>query len=269
LPQRKDGFHNLVSVFTTVSLTDEITVSLTKNKNTCLVECNEMELPFENTFTKAYKAFCVLTGADCGCRVKVTKRIPSGGGLGGGSSDSSTFIKSIDSLLGTNLSDQEFISIAGQVGSDCYFFTHSLLSKKNSNNFTAVVTGRGEEVRQIASRNDYFVLLVFPKVSVSTKEAYSLVDEDMKDKNILTGEELERIYAEPIGKWSFVNDFTSPVCKRFPIIGEALADINRTGAFFADMSGSGSTVYGIFETKEDAVAAKETLSKKWNVTLAL
>src|SRR5574344_976862 len=268
LPKRNDGYHNLVSIFTTVNVADSITVALTENKNTCSVECSGMELPLENTFTKSYKAFCVLTGADCGCYVKVTKRIPSGGGLGGGSSDSSTFLKSIDNLCGTNLSDKAMLDIAGQVGSDCYFFTYSLLAKKETERFTAVVTGRGEKVRQIASRNDYFVLLVFPNVFVSTKEAYSLVDEYKKNEDVLTGEQLEKIYDGPIEKWNFVNDFTVPVCNKFPEVAEALADIKKTGALFADMSGSGSTVYGVFLSKENAVAAKETLSKKWNVMLA-
>src|SRR5574344_357128 len=186
LPVRSDGYHNIESIFTTVCLGDEINVALTNLKNTCSVECKEMSLPRENTFTAAYKAFCVLTGVNDGVSVKVTKRIPAGGGLGGGSSDASSFIQSIDSLFGTQLSSAALISLAGEVGSDVFFFTRALLEANgdgpagriclSAKPFAAVVTGRGERVRRICCRSDYTVLLVLPGVGVSTKEAYALVD---------------------------------------------------------------------------------------------
>src|SRR5574344_1562408 len=186
LPERGDGYHNIESIFTTVSLGDEIKVALTNLKNTCSVECEEMTLPRDNTFTAAYKAFCVLTGLDGGVSVKVTKRIPAGGGLGGGSSDASSFIQSIASLFGTQLSSAALISLAGEVGSDVFFFTRALLEANgdgpagriclSAKPFAAVVTGRGERVRRICCRSDYTVLLVLPGVGVSTKEAYALVD---------------------------------------------------------------------------------------------
>src|SRR5574344_963676 len=270
LPERGDGYHNIESIFTTVSLGDEIKVALTNLKNTCSVECEEMTLPRDNTFTAAYKAFCVLTGLNGGVSVKVTKRIPAGGGLGGGSSDASSFIQSIDTLFSTHLSAEALTSLAGKVGSDVYFFTKALLASKKSlakSCFAAVVTGRGEVVRQIDCRTDYTVLLVLSGVMVSTKEAYALVDKSGAGRN--GGEErLEEIYEKPVHEWSFANDFTAPVCAAFPKIREALDDVRKSGADFADMSGSGSTVFGIYEERRAAVQAQRTLNEKWKTVLA-
>ena len=271
LPKRGDGYHNIESIFATIGLYDRMTVSLTDKKNTCSVECEGMVLPLENTFTQSYKAFCVLTGTDCGCSVKVTKRIPSGGGLGGGSSDASSFIQSIDSLCGTHLSAAALHALAGQIGSDVYFFTQALIARRKEVDcsFAAVVTGRGEQISRISARADCTVVLVFPGVSVSTKEAYALVDRCGIQNDAVAKIDLEAMYRRPVREWGFVNDFTAPVCAQYPLIAEALEAVKSTGASFADMSGSGSTVFGIYEEREKALQAVNVLSvKKWMSVLA-
>lgn len=266
-PRRRDGFHDILSIFTTVRLFDELEVSLLKDENTCVVECDGMTLPSENTFTKAYKAFCVLTGNKSGIKVHVTKHIPSGGGLGGGSSDASSFIQSIDSLLNTRLNASALHAIAGETGSDVFFFTHALLESDPGDVYAAVVSGRGENVRKIDSRNDFHTVLLFPGVSVSTKEAYELVDETLSEKD-QAASDLEKVYSGPVSQWSFSNDFTVPVCSRFPVIGEALKDLEDSGAEFTDMSGSGSTVFGVFSSRQAAENAVKKLGQTWNVVLA-
>ena len=273
-PRRADGYHDIQSVFTTVGLYDTLTVSLSDREGTCIVECEGMELPPENTFTLAYKAFCVLSGIKCGVRVNVVKRIPSGGGLGGGSSDASSFIQSIDRLCGTHLKAGDLQHIAGQVGSDVFFFTQALLS--GSEHFTAVVEGRGEKVSQIKARCDYSVVLVFPNVCVSTREAYSWVDEEIVARgfSIEPSMEMEGEYRKPITLWRFKNDFTVPVSVRHTEIAEAIAGLKNCGADFADMSGSGSTVFGLFVKKGHeacapaAVRAADFLAGRWQTVLA-
>jgi len=214
--------------------------------------------------------------------VEVTKRIPAGGGLGGGSSDASSFIQSINSLFGTHLDSNALDYLSGQVGSDVFFFTKALLADENKNaespiksNFASIVGGRGEIVTQIAARNDFYLLLVLPGVSVSTKVAYTLVDEAMSgslvnlsDDFVKSNNSLEQIYRMPIHNWSFVNDFTNPVCAVYPKIRQAIDDLKSSGAAFADMSGSGSTVFGVFESKSDAIKAKTMLSGIWQTVLA-
>ena len=121
-PRRADGYHGLHSIFTTVGLFDEICVSKIDEKNTCIVDSFGMDLPNQNTITAAYKAFCVLTGIDLGVHVSIKKRIPSGGGLGGGSSDASSFIQSVNNLFKAGLGIDSLSAIAGKVGSDVFFF---------------------------------------------------------------------------------------------------------------------------------------------------
>ncbi len=267
--KRSDGYHNIQGIFTTVSLFDILTVEKVSGKNMCIVECDGMDLPADNTLTSAYKAFCVLTGINDSVHVKVKKNIPSGGGLGGGSSDASSFLQSIDKIFCTHLSSDDLLKISGEVGSDVFFFTKALLDGDGSH-YAAIVEGRGEKIRRIACRKDYDVVLLFPGVSVSTKAAYSWVDEVLEErKEILY--DFDDEYRKPIKSWQFCNDFTSPVSAHHAVIGEAIGSLRRTGADFADMTGSGSTVYGIFGRNADGTSAAgkacEELSKKWSLVL--
>ncbi|MBO4320324.1 MAG: 4-(cytidine 5'-diphospho)-2-C-methyl-D-erythritol kinase [Treponema sp.] len=272
-PMRADGYHEIESIFTTVNLCDTITVQVLDQKDVCKVDCEGMVLPEENTFTKAYKAFCVLTGIRDGVHVHVTKRIPAGGGLGGGSSDSSSFIKSIDTLFGTQLSDSALLDIAGQVGSDVYFFTRRLVEKSKvkseETGFSAIVRGRGEIIKPIENRNDFSVLLVFPGVHVSTKDAYALVDASLPLNigNRHSDCELECLYNKPIREWFFSNDFTAPVAGKHPRIRQAVEDLKKVGSDFADMSGSGSTVFAVFEDRDKAEFAYRKLAMQWDTLL--
>ncbi|MBQ0039453.1 MAG: 4-(cytidine 5'-diphospho)-2-C-methyl-D-erythritol kinase [Treponema sp.] len=272
-PKRADGYHDIQSVFQTVCLFDEITVSLEGEKNTCRVECDAFPLPEENTFTAAYKAFCVLTGIDKGVRVSVKKRIPAGGGLGGGSSDASSFIQSLDNLFGTQLDLTSLSDLAGQVGSDVFFFTHALYADGKKRfcryePYAAYVEGRGEKVRQIECRKDFSVLLVLPGVSVSTKVAYGLVDKEIEQHGFVCGENPELIYGKPVSCWNFVNDFTGPVAREYFQVADALGKLKDCGALFTDMSGSGSTVFGVFENRSDALKAKLKLERDYVAVLA-
>ena len=272
-PKRADGYHEIESIFSTVNLCDSITVQVLDQKDVCKVDCEGMVLPQENTFTKAYKAFCVLTGIREGVHVHVTKRIPAGGGLGGGSSDSSSFIKSIDSLFGTQLSDSALLDIAGQVGSDVYFFTRRLVEENKVNSigrgFTAIVRGRGEIIKPIENRNDFSILLVFPGVHVSTKDAYDLVDASLRlnAESKRSDEDLECLYKKPIREWFFSNDFTAPVAGKYPRIRQAMDELIKAGSDFVDMSGSGSTVFAVFEDRNKAELAYRTLAMQWDSLL--
>lgn len=271
MPRRPDGYHDIKSIFTTVALSDELTVSRTENEGECSVRCEGMLLPKENTITGAYKAFCVLTGVTGGVDVFIKKRIPAGGGLGGGSSDASSFILSLDILFCTHLSEDQFMQISSQVGSDVFFFTKALLEKrKNAGNggaVAALVEGRGELISIVPPRNDLHILLVFPGVNVSTREAYALVDSTLQED--LSQTDIVSVFESDVSEWSdaFRNDFTRPVCKNYPEVAKALDAIKGAKADFADMSGSGSTVFGIFKDRDAALKARDLLSRDWEVVL--
>lgn len=265
LPRRVDGFHNLESIFQTVGLCDYITVTLLDEENVCEVSCDTMELPADNTITSTYRAFCSLTGKKSGVKVALEKHIPSGGGLGGGSSDGAFFLYALAQLTGVDLTDSLKDKVASLVGSDVFFFLHG---KKNGyKNSCAVVTGRGDVVKAIEPRKDLYFLLIFPEVHSSTKEAYELVDNAYETGNTTSCPELteyELIYNKPVKEWTFANSFTSVLVKKYPVIGKALQELKESGAVWSDMSGSGATVFGVFDTKEAAEKAFSQLKINWN-----
>ena len=261
LQGQKNGFHAVESIFQTVTLYDELTVSIAEGKNKCIVFCNTMELPEDNTIVSSYKAFRDVTGKDLPCvHIKLTKQIPSGGGLGGGSSDAAAFIRVLEVLSGVTLPDAVLKKIAAIVGSDVFFFLFCGMEG------CAVVTGRGEIVKPIQARRDLYVLLVFPDVKSVTREAYSLVDNffDLGKTVICPAlTDLERVYNSPVRSWNFANSFTPSLVNRFPEIGSALDDLRSVHSLFVEMSGSGSTVYGIFSSKEEAENARAELAQRW------
>lgn len=268
LPKRADGFHDLESIFSTVSLADEIIARETAEKNKCSVKCDLFELPEQNTITKTYGAFKDLVKQDLpGVDVFIKKVIPAGGGLGGGSSDAASFLNALSSLCGTCLTATQKDEIAAQVGSDVFFFLHC-----EGGRGAAIVTGRGEKVLPIARREDLHFLLVFPGVSSSTREAYSLIDEFYESGNNLEYpklDNLEAVYNSSIQNWNFVNTFTRVISARYPKIEQAIFDLKKNGALYTDMSGSGSTVFGVFASKEEAQKARNALSPSWNVRSCL
>lgn len=277
LGRRQDGFHNLQSIFVTVPLFDKMKVTLLKDadKGKCIVECKEMELPLENTISKAYKAFCVLTGIQSGVHVQLEKCIPAGGGLGGGSSDASSFIKSIDSLLNAHLKLSDMMQLSSFVGSDVFFFTKALEATgayTKSDVYAAVVEGRGEKVRTIPARKDFAVLLLMPALSVSTKEAYEALDFYKQRFSLVSrADSFEWLLDEwkrPLGEWQMKNDFTLPLCEKNEDLKKAFESLKKTGADFLDMSGSGSTFFALFDDLEKAKAAEKSLPSQYK-TLVL
>lgn len=265
LPKRGDGFHDIESIFSSVNVCDELIIKPLTEKNVCTVKCDLMELPEVNTISSSYEAFKKVSLMDLpGVEVLIKKSIPSGGGLGGGSSDGASFIKVLNKLSGMNLKNDLLHKIAAMVGSDVFFF----LECDDSGKGAAVVTGRGELVKPIQRRDDLHYLMIFPGVHSSTKEAYSLVDkfyESGKNLEYPLLENLESIYNGPVADWNFVNTFTSVISTKYSKVEQAIIELKNNGALFTDMSGSGSTVFGVFESQKDIEKAKNVLSGSWNL----
>ncbi|MBQ8014134.1 MAG: 4-(cytidine 5'-diphospho)-2-C-methyl-D-erythritol kinase [Treponema sp.] len=273
LEKRADGFHDIESIFQTLDFSDELHIRRIPQKK-CVVQCSQMLLPLENTLTKAYSAFCSETNIDFGVEVVLNKFLPAGGGLGGGSSDGASLLKGLADLAEIQLTDSLADAVAEKVGSDVFFFLHSGFFQKGRG--CALVSGRGEVVEAIEPRTDLSFVLIFPGIHSSTKEAYSLVDKayesglyDSKYKVLYPDfSELKRLYYGFIGAWKFTNSFTPVLIDKYPLIGQALKDILECGADWADMSGSGATVFGVF--KSDAAAKEACLKcqKKWKCVVA-
>ena len=266
LPGRADGFHGIESIFQTVDLYDELTLTTLAQKG-CFVHCSSMELPENNTLTKAYNAFCKVVKCEVpGVQVELKKGIPSGGGLGGGSSDAAALVRMLERLCNVRLSDSELDDIAAETGSDVFFFMHC----DEQGRGCALVSGRGEVVKKIHGRENLFLIMIFPKVSSSTKEAYALVDEALAGGKLLVSpefDELELVYRRPPENWTFINSFTPVISKKYEEIGRAIEALRAQNCSYAEMSGSGSTVFGVFSSRQEAESAVEKLADSWNCKL--
>ena len=259
LTKREDGFHNLESIFQRISIADYLSIAKSSSLHECVVESPLMPLPFENTLTKAWKVFSDATGVDTGIKVRLIKDLPAGSGLGAGSSDAAALLRAANELFSVPLTDSELKTLALLVGSDVPFFL---------NDSSGIVTGRGEVFIPLRPRTDCFGILIWPGIQSSTKEAYSLLD---KQNGILSGkheargyEKLNEQYHTPFRTWSFVNDFQPVLEQRYPVIGRVRADFYEQGAEFAQMSGSGSAVFGLFSSETLMASAFQALTKRWS-----
>lgn len=266
LPMREDGFHNLESVFQTISLYDQLIVSWNKEKQ-CVVHCDSMQLPSKNTLTSAYQAFCETVDVEVpGIKVELIKGIPSGGGLGGGSADAAALVRVLEKLCGIKLSDKQLDYVASKTGSDVFFFMHCDEEGKGC----ALVSGRGEIVKEINPRHDLYLLLIFPDEGSSTKEAYALIDKSIAEGKEVKGPDfckLEEIYNSDVQKWTFINTFTQVIAEKLTVIKDAISALKTAGCCYAEMSGSGSTVFGVFTSEQQAKLGCNLLGESWNCKL--
>lgn len=249
LNKREDGFHNLETLFYPVELADILEVvesSELKMEQYGIVipqvaGREEQMAPEENICIKAYK----LLKADFDIppvEIYLHKNIPVGAGLGGGSSDAAHTILAIDKLYNLNLTNSQMAQYASVLGSDCAFFIY---------NTPMMGHGRGEILTPFAldSLVDYTIKLVHPPVFVSTADAYrGIVPRNIMQPR-LDERALEELLRQPVGKWkeSVVNDFETTVFAKYPILEQYKKSLYEEGAIYASMSGSGSTMFGIFE----------------------
>lgn len=262
----ENGFHKIESIFQKIDLADVVHVQKQEGKSNCFVQCDAENLPCDNSIIKAYNAVEKVCDFDLPrLEVKIEKKIPSGGGLGGASSDAASFVFALEKMLLRKFSIAEKTGIASLVGSDVFFF---LLC---GNETAAFVSGRGENVLPFDARRDLFFVMVFPKVKCATKKSYELLDEWFQKNESgkrLSFFEMRSMYFEPVTKWKFTNEFTPALVRQYSEIGEALFALQKCDARFCAISGSGSTVYGIFSSEETAREACEKLRSDWQCCVA-
>ncbi len=245
LNKRAGGFHNIETIFIPVALKDavEIIEDSCTNKEISYTQSG-LKIPGneqDNLCIKAYyllkKDFPLLPNVN----MHLHKTIPMGAGLGGGSADASFVLKLINEKFDLNLSVEQLISYALQLGSDCPFF---IINKP------CYATGRGEILEEISpDLSAYKILLVNPDIHISTGWAFSNINIETKENS------LRNLVALPVSTWqlNIGNDFEKPVFEAHTEIAEIKAGLITAGAVYASMSGSGSTVFGIFEKKADPV----------------
>lgn len=237
--KRGDGYHYIETVFYPIGLSDILEIIVIE-ANGIEIECSGLSIPAgSNLIEKAYNL--IKKDYDLpGIKAHLHKIIPIGAGLGGGSSDAAHFIKLIDKKLEMNLSWGEQHHYARQLGSDCSFFI---------SNRPAYAEGRGDQYESInISLRGYFLVLINPGIFISTAEAYKGVIPTKPSVSIE-----DNILEYPVGEWRnlIYNDFEKHIFQIYPEIKTIRDQLYHEGAVYASMSGSGSSIYGIFKEKPD------------------
>lgn len=262
--RRSDGYHDIVSLMQCVSLYDSLTVDYSDNMEIVTEAGIRTE---DNLVYKAAMLMKEETGMRSCARITLKKEIPIAAGLGGGSSDAAFTLAGLNRLWDLKLSERELAGLGEKIGSDVPFFFHGPIS---------VVEGRGEIVSPADIKRSYPALLVKPPVKVSTAWGYAEMDRLPSRKAARQGEELTKkgnnikLFCHALGSGDFTlltslhgNDFESLLVRKYPVIGEIKTRLMEKGALFSAMSGSGPTVFGVFESERKAVDAVEAMRPNW------
>lgn len=252
LERRSDGFHNLWSLMHTVGLEDEVSIRPNHGHTNIHLQCDSTSLKADPTNLVHRAAVAVLqqSGRTVGLDIRLTKRIPMGAGLGGGSSDAAATIAGLNRLLCLGWSQSEMAAVGEALGSDVPFFFFAP---------SAIVSGRGEHVRSLRLTGSRWIVLVNPGFPVDTKWAYHTLSAGRSGVPALP-QSLAAIEKESQFSWARIsaeshNDFESPVFAVHPVLQEIKVQLLKEGAEAALLSGSGATVFGLFSEERRAKQA--------------
>ncbi len=246
LGKRADGYHDLYTLMEPISLFDKISIDSVEGEGIS-IECAEANVPSDssNLAWRAADLFLEYTGLTRSLSIKIEKSIPVGAGLGGGSSNAASVLMALNKLLHTGLDDEELKKMAEEIGSDVPFF---ILKSP------ALATGRGEVLRRVSLPGLCYIL-INPGFSVSTSWVYNNLDLTNKpEDNILSySDKLFESVTTLVG--NLTNDLEAVTLTKFPEISGLKKLLIKSGADGALMSGSGSTVFGLFTEEKRAEEA--------------
>jgi len=250
LNKRKDGYHNIFSIIQALDLADRI--QLEKIPSGIVLKSDSPKVPrnARNLAFKAAKIFLAGSEVKSGVKIFIKKKIPIEAGLGGGSSNAAFVLMGLNKLFGTKIPAQKLAQWSEKIGSDVPFFFST---------GTAFVRGRGEKVKSVALPLDYWVVLVKPPFSVSSRWAYSNFKFDLTKTHPVLNFKSQRNpnnFEEMLNLCK--NDLETTVSKKFLIIRQIKSQMSKQGAVLSAMSGSGPTVFGIFKDKPQA---REVMTK--------
>ena len=254
--QRNDGLHNIETVFQEIDLHDIITISKTSERG-CAFNSNVSWLRNDsnNLCVKAYKQLSKRI-QEGGVSIDLHKKIPSGSGLGGGSSNAASVLKGLCKLYDISLSDDELAKIALNIGSDVPFFIKGGMQS---------LRGVGSELLPLSGCINGFYLLAVPNIHIDTKWAYNSYG-----KNFFLDCATDEVnFASYLSKRTipfelFENDFEKIVVPSYPEIGQIKERLQSYGSKFTSLSGTGSTVFGIFNDLDKAKSAKSLFANSVN-----
>lgn len=233
--KREDGYHNIRTVFYPIPIKDALEV-VEARKFSFTQTGIPVDAPAEeNLVVKAIRLLeehFFLPPLE----VHLLKAIPFGAGLGGGSSDAAFMLKLLNDFAKLDFSTEHLEEIASELGADCPFFIR---------NTPVYAFGTGNVFESIdLSLKGYHLCLIKPDIAISTPEAYAMVTPKRPERS------LKEIIKMPVHEWKevMVNDFEESIFKKHPLIGQIKEELYKAGAVYASMSGSGSSVFGLFES---------------------
>ena len=252
--KRGDGYHNLVSIIQTIEMHDVVTV---ENASDLSVSCDDPGVPDEvNLALSAAKALCRYVGERRGARIHVSKKIPVAAGLGGGSADAAAALRALDRLWQTGLSDARLQEVAAEVGSDVPVLI---------NGGTALVQGRGEDVKPLPNANLDWLLLASPASTIEGKTAlmFSRMDPSMYTRGVLSHKLAGRIIGGGDVPEEFLFNVFRPIVRDvFPGWSDAHDQLASLGAREIFVSGAGPTMFAIPPSREIGVAWQLLLEQR-------
>ena len=245
LNKRPDNYHNIHSLFIEINLSDELTFLANENHKLSIKGKPPTQFPLDenNLITKAYKLMrSHLNSNELEYSIQIKKNIPIGSGLGGGSSNAATTLTVLNKLWNVGFSNKKLEQLGVSLGADIPFFINGGLQ---------LVEGIGEILSP--QKNDFFrdlyFLLIIPSIYVSTKEAYSSLNKPLHP--IQSYSKFSPV-SRPVNWQLFDNDFENVIGKTYPEIHELKIALKKSGALFSGLSGSGSTVFGIYDSLQNA-----------------
>jgi len=235
--KREDGYHNIESGFYPIPWHDSLEIVASKDFS---FQSYGLEIPGDSASNLCVKAYHLLkeTFDIPPVAIHLLKKIPMGAGLGGGSADGAFALKLINDLFKLELADAQLEAFALRLGSDCPFFIE---------NKAAIANGRGEQLKVIdLDLKGYYMAIHNPGIHISTKEAYAGIAPKTPSYSITN------LLQQPVSIWKdhLVNDFEHSIFPHYPEIEKLNMEMYTEGALYASMTGSGSTVYGIFEEEK-------------------
>ncbi len=278
--KRGDGYHNIETIYEKIDLCDWIKVSVMPRGVKLLCENNALLNNVNNTVYRAAKLLCERYNLRCGFKIELDKRIPIASGLGGGSSDAAAVLLSICNLLNIKIEKQALLKLAAEIGADVPFFA--------SGYNRAFATGIGEKLSPLKQNQNMYFLLVVPDIKISTKSVYASLrarnDVDYIPVNLnltkkrrdvsMLCHNLENLSPFSRGqvyniKDILFNKLEEVVLPSYPVLHDIKKALKKTGAEGIIVSGSGSAVYGVFQSRKGAMRAESKLMKKGNWQLFL
>ena len=247
LRRREDGYHDLSTIMLPVAGLHDIVEIEKRNDSKVVFHGKGMQVDCadeDNICVKAAKLMQQMYGVE-GVDITLDKRVPFGAGLGGGSADGTAVIMGINEMFGLNLPEEELIARAAALGSDTAFFVR---------NTPQLCEGRGEIMTAVdVNLEGMWLTIIKPDEGVSTREAYAGVKPAVPELSLT-----ERI-KRPMEEWQGLikNDFEPSVFAAHPAIATAKQQLLDAGAIYASMSGSGSALFGLFDSEEQAERMRE------------